>query len=224
MKTLLVVLLTGIGIAARAQEVPKAQNFSRYQGLLDHSPFAVATAVAPPTTASFAKDLYIANAARSPDGDLITIASTSDKNFKKYVTTKTPVDGYSISNIEWSEKVGATKVTIAKDGQFATLTFNQALLTQPLANAPNQPVQPQPMQPQIGQPPVPQPQIPQPQNPAVAMPAQPGAVPAAGAIKPAPIPMLPTPPPRVRGVIPRNPATRDGMQPAAPNATPQPEL
>jgi hypothetical protein len=40
------------------------------------------------------------------------------------------VDGYSIASIEWSEKVGETKVTISKDGKFATLTFNQALLSQ----------------------------------------------------------------------------------------------
>ena len=60
----------------------------------------------------------------------MTIASTADHNFKKYLTTKEPVDGYSIANIEWSDKVGGTKVTISKDGNFATLTFNQALLSQ----------------------------------------------------------------------------------------------
>jgi hypothetical protein len=77
----------------------------------------------------------VANAAHSPDGDLVTIASTSDHNFKKYLTTKGSVDGYSIANIEWSERVGATKVTISKDGNFATITFNQALLQQSAPNA-----------------------------------------------------------------------------------------
>jgi hypothetical protein len=103
--------------------------------MVDQSPFALATAVAAPAaTPDFAKDLYIANAARSPDGDMVTLASTSDHNFKKYLTTREPVDGYSIANIEWSDKVGATKVTISKDGNFATITFNQALLSQPGAN------------------------------------------------------------------------------------------
>ena len=55
----------------------------------------------------------------------------TDKDFKKYVTTKTPVDGYAISSIEWSDKVGETKVTISKDGQYATLTFNQAEISKP---------------------------------------------------------------------------------------------
>jgi len=55
--------------------------------------------------------------------------SSSDRNLKKYLTTSEPVDGYSIASIEWSEEVGKTKVTIGKDGQFATLTFNQSLLS-----------------------------------------------------------------------------------------------
>jgi hypothetical protein len=65
----------------------------------------------------------------------VTLASTSDHNFKKYLTTREPVDGYTIANIEWSDKVGATKVTISKDGNFATLTFNQAFLSQSAPNA-----------------------------------------------------------------------------------------
>src|SRR6266699_5664625 len=115
-------------VRSEADEVlPPRFNFDRYSRMVEHSPFAIATAVAAPAaTPDFAKDLYIANAARSQDGDLVTIASTGDHNFKKYLTTKEPMDGYSISSIEWSDKVGQTKVTISKDGNFATLTFNQA--------------------------------------------------------------------------------------------------
>jgi hypothetical protein len=131
-----VVLLLG-AIRSEAEEVlPPHFNFERYTKMVDHSPFAVATSVAAPAaTPDFAKDLYIANAARSPDGDMVTLASTSDHNFKKYLTTREPVDGYGIANIEWSDKVGATKVTISKDGNFATITFNQALLSQGAQNA-----------------------------------------------------------------------------------------
>ena len=111
--------------------LPPRFNFDRYTRMVDQSPFAIATAAAlPEATPDFAKDLYIANAARSPEGDLVTIRSSSDQNFKKYLNTREPVDGYSISHIDWSEDVGKTKVTISKDGKFATLTFNQALLAQ----------------------------------------------------------------------------------------------
>jgi hypothetical protein len=124
-------------ICAQAEEVlPPRFTYDRYSKMVDNSPFAIATAVAAPAaTPDFAKDLYVANAARSPDGDLVTIASTSDHNFKKYLTTKGSVDGYSVANIEWSERVGATKVTISKDGNFATITFNQALLQQSAPNS-----------------------------------------------------------------------------------------
>ena len=130
--TLATILAIAGATYSQAEDVlPPQYNFDRYSKMMDQSPFAVASAVAAPAaTPDFAKDLYIANAAKSQDGDLVTIASTADHNFKKYLTTKEPVDGYSIANIEWSDKVGRTKVTISKDGNFATLTFNQALLSQ----------------------------------------------------------------------------------------------
>ncbi len=134
----LTLILAVLGVIdSQAEEVlPPQFNFDRYSKMVDKSPFAIATAVAAPAaTPDFAKDLYIANAARSPDGDMVTLASTSDHNFKKYLTTKEPMDGYSIANIEWSDKVGETKVTIGKDGNFATITFNQALLSQTGPNA-----------------------------------------------------------------------------------------
>lgn len=193
------ILAAFIAAAIRADDIPKRFNFERYQVMLDRSPFAVATAVAAPAaTPDFARDLYVANAAKSPDGDLVTIASSSDKTFKKYLSTKEPVDGYSVANIEWSDKVGATKVTISKDGKFATLTFNQALLAQPGSSAPG-------------------PSQPQPQSPATVQ--QPGIQPPQTTFpKPAPVPSLPNQ--RVRGVIQRNP---NAPPPENPNAVPKPE-
>lgn len=124
-------------ICARADDFPTKLNFDRYKAMLGHSPFATGTAVVvPAATPDFAKDLYVANAARSADGGMVTIASTSDKDFKKYLTTKIPVDGYEIVRIRWSNKVGGTKVTISKDAQLATISFNQMLSAQPLPNRP----------------------------------------------------------------------------------------
>lgn len=191
-KTLALALLATIPLSLLlADDVPKPFTFARYQAMLDRSPFAVATAVAAPApTPNFAKDLYVANAAHSKDGDFVTIASSADKAFKKYLSTNAPEDGYAITSIEWSDKVGATKVTISKEGQTATLAFNEALLKQAVpANQPPQ-IQAQPIVPQppaVMQQPSVQQQNVQPRGPA-------------------PIPQLPTPPPRVRGVIPKNPA------------------
>src|SRR5213596_1676504 len=127
---LLTLILAVLGVIySQAEEVlPPQFNFDRYSKMVDQSPFAIATAAAlPEATPDFAKDLYIANAARSPEGDMVTIRSGSDQNFKKYLTTREPVDGYSIAQIEWSENLGKTTVTIGKDGKFATLTFNQSV-------------------------------------------------------------------------------------------------
>jgi hypothetical protein len=195
--------------AVRASDVvPKRTEFARYQTMLEHSPFAVATAVAlPAATPSFAKDLYIANAARSPEGDLVTIASASDKNFKEYLSTKEPnIHGYAIANIEWSDQMGRTKVTISKDGQFASVTFNQALLSVNPGSAGSVPgpgfIQPQP-------------QVP---APVVYPPGQNVAPAPVG--RPA-IPTVPTPPPRIRGMIQRNPSVAVPPQGAVPAPPPQ---
>ena len=202
--TLSVLLFMGISLPLRmvvGQDIPKPFAIARYQPMMDHSPFAVATKVAAPAEApNFAKDLYIANAARSKEGDMVTLASSTDKNFKKYLISGTTMDGYSIANIEWSDKVGETKVTISKDGQSATLGFNEALLRQPGQAGP------------AGNPP------PAAAPPAFVAPqeskekqAQMSTLPAANAAmavqptKPMPVPMVPTPQPKVRGVIPRNP-------------------
>lgn len=197
------VMVSPLGILF-ADDLPKAFTLARYQAMMDRSPFAVATAVAAPVaTPNFAKDLYVANAAHSKDGDFVTIASSADKNFKKYLTTTAEEDGYSITNIEWSDKVGATKVTITKDGQIATLTFNEALLRQPVAINPAPPPQPNYQAQPIVPPPVTAPQTTYQQQ------------------KPAPIPQLPTPPPRVRGVIPKNPTA---VTTPVPTPTPEVEL
>src|SRR5205814_10681865 len=97
-------LLLFVSAVWSADVLPKRNDFSHYQAMLEHSPFAVATASAlPAATPNFAKDLYIANAARSPEGDMVTLASAADKNFKEYLTTKGPNEhGYAVANIEWS--------------------------------------------------------------------------------------------------------------------------
>lgn len=180
-----------VAIAAQADDLPQRYNFDRYTAMLNRSPFAVATAVVAPAAApNFAKDLYVANAAHTADSDFVTIISGGDKNLKEYLSTKSPNEhGYSISNIQWSDKPGETKVTISKDGQFATLPFNQALLASPtVPTSPGaapitaQPITSMPAPVQTGTGMIPRP------------PSFPGGIPAPGQT------------PHVRGVIPRNPS------------------
>ena len=199
-----------------AEDLPKPFAFARYQSMSDRSPFSVATAMAAPAeTPNFAKDLYIANAAQSKEGVFVTVASTTDRNFKKYLTTAMAVDGYSISGVEWSDKVGATKVTINKDGQSATLSFNEALLHGPVGPGQN------PAQAQAAPPGG---KAPEGKEGAVAAAAPQGAPPAPPAqqqpaTKPMPVPVPPSSGPHTRGVIPRNPAPGStSIKPAPPKS------
>lgn len=185
-------------------ELPARQKFARYEPMVKRSPFAIATAGAPiPSAPDFAKDLYVANAAHSTDGDFVTLASTTDKNLKEYLNTKETIHGYSISNIQWSNQVGETKVTISKDGQFATLTFNEALLSQAIQNP----------APAVPQPPQPQPQA------GVGSPARMNnGNPQVPIQRPMPVPQIPTPPPHVRPTIRRKGAPQTPIrQPQLPS-------
>src|SRR6186713_3153798 len=106
-KKILIAATSFIGVAGplvmrAADEIPKQAVFARYEPMMNRSPFAVATAaVPPPSTPNFAKDLYIANAARLPDEGIVTLNSSTDKNMKEYLSTKGPnPHGYGVSNIE----------------------------------------------------------------------------------------------------------------------------
>jgi hypothetical protein len=175
----ILVLAVAAGNCFAIDDVPKRPPFDRYAAMMNKSPFAVATAVMNVEKANFAKDLYLANAAKLPDGDMITVQSAVDRGMKEYLTTKAPNDhGFAIVSIDWSERPAETKATISKDGQVATISFNQTLMAQtPQSNQP-------PMAP--GQPTVPS-YVPSRPN----MPAG-----------------VPTPIPRVRPMIPRNPQGR----------------
>ena len=79
-------------ISGKADDnLPSHFNFDRYSAMVDHSPFAIATAVAlPAATPDFAKDLYVANAAHSPEGDMVTIASSSDRISRNILLPESP--------------------------------------------------------------------------------------------------------------------------------------
>lgn len=126
--------LLAAGTIARADDaIPKRADFSRYLAMVEKSPFTIATApVQVDTTPSWSKDLFIANAAHTPEADLLTISSMADRNMKEYLSTEGPnPKGYSVGSIEWSDKPGATKATICKDGLCAPVGFNEALVSQP---------------------------------------------------------------------------------------------
>ena len=188
----------GLANAWAEDEIPQPEKFSRYEPMLKHSPFAVATAGAPVGAApDFARELYVANAGHSGDGDFVTIASTTNRDLKLYLTTKQAEDGYAVPNIQWSDRVGETKVTITKDGQVATLSFNEAVLSQAIQNP-----APQGVRPANGMIPGVATNV----NPSVPMPVP----------RPMAVPMIPPPPPHTRPIIRRGGVQGDPLRQPTP--------
>lgn len=74
-----VIFSTGTAVAA---ETAKANQLSRYAAMLDRSPFAVATPEAPADAAPpSVKDLFVASVACLDEECLVTLGSSSDRNF-----------------------------------------------------------------------------------------------------------------------------------------------
>ncbi len=200
---LILSLLLATLAPAQADVLPKAEKFSRYEPMLKHSPFAVASAVAPVVDApAFTKDLYLANAAlSSPDNTgYLTVASTSDRNLKEYLSTKEPNEhGYAVVSIQWSDRVGETKATISKDGQSGSIGFNEAVLSEVMPNTPVAPLQAFQPPERAGRPPT---------NLPMPLP------------RPMAIPTIPTPPPHIRNVIRRGGALQKAREVPRPEKTP----
>ena len=87
MKAKLIVAIGVMPVIALADSLlPPRPDFNRYRGMLNLS-FAIATVV-PTATHDFAKNLYVANIACNGQDCVVTLASTTDKNFKKEVPVK----------------------------------------------------------------------------------------------------------------------------------------
>jgi len=110
-----------------AAEVP----LTRYQAMIDKSPFALATA--PPTPApekaeaSFAQAFYIAGMAQLPAGDLVTIFSKdAQQSFSLQVGES--FSGITLTSVAWSAEVGKSKATLKKGNEFGEIGFDEAAL------------------------------------------------------------------------------------------------
>jgi len=149
MKRLLLLLtlpLLGLTNAARAEDdLPAPAKFARYEAMLKRSPFCRRHRHRPGRSHTGFRERPLRGQCRAFGRRRFRDALFDDgQEPEEYLNTKETVGGYTISNIQWSDRVGETKVTISKDGQFATLTFNEALLSQAIQN----PVNPMVQQPQ----------------------------------------------------------------------------
>ena len=109
--------------------LPVALPLERYQALLEHSPFALASQAAPTApvaVAGFAKDLVLTGAARLARGEFITLASR-DQTQRFSLKSGETYNGISLVSVTWSDAVGKTKVTLKCGSEFGVVGFDEAL-------------------------------------------------------------------------------------------------
>ena len=141
-------LALSAGAVATQSILPEALPPVRYEKLLGRSPFALATEPLPPPPPGpgpFA-DLYVAAMTRVKDAtgkveDRVTIKSRSNQTSFTLAGSEAK-DGFQIATIEWSDRVGASKVTLKKGSEFGTIEFGQASLKTPPRPAPAPPPRP----------------------------------------------------------------------------------
>ncbi len=133
---MLVALLAWDPLADAQEAIPANFPASRYEAMIQEAPFAVATAAEPVVAApSFAAELYVTGVARIGDNDLVTLSSRDKtKHFSLSSGEAGPnTEGIEIVQVDWSDSIGGTKVSVKKAGEFATLEFDRAELAMPLA-------------------------------------------------------------------------------------------
>lgn len=125
--------LLALPLAAFAGEQapkPESEPISRYQAMMDRSPFALATEAAPPPVpenAGFTKDLVLTGAVRFNEGAYITLA-TRDQNQRFTLRTGETSNGISLVSVAWSETSGKTTATLQKGAEYGTIRFDEAAL------------------------------------------------------------------------------------------------
>jgi len=114
-----------------AGDQPAAFSLDRYQGMIDRSPFAVASQGATPPSApdavGFAKDLVLTGVVRLNDGEYVTIASR-DQSQRFGLMRGETYNGITVASVEWSDAIGKTKVTLKRGSEYGVVSFDEAVV------------------------------------------------------------------------------------------------
>jgi hypothetical protein len=111
------------------QPLPTPYPEARYYQMSLRSPFAVATAAATPAaTPGFATQLYVDAVWRIGNSDYAAIKSRDpdQQNVLVVEVGQTTPDGIKAERVKWSDEMGKSTVDVSKDGEKATLAFDEA--------------------------------------------------------------------------------------------------
>ena len=134
--------LAGLAPAADDSDViPSAFPISRYEKTLSRSPFALPTSTAPSVAPAqkqpgWSDDLFILGVMTVGEKNIVTISQRGDSQRFLLASGEESPQGISVINIQWSEQLGQTRVTVKKGSEFAVLLFDQASLASSRSSAP----------------------------------------------------------------------------------------
>lgn len=139
-----------------SQPLPTPFPEARYSRMSLRSPFAVATATATAApTPGFAAQLYVDGVAHVGSSDFVAIKSRDpdQPNVIFLEVGKSTPDGLKADRIKWSDETGKSTVDVSKDGEKATLAFDEAnIKSAPAGPGPGGPAQRLPALPNFGRP------------------------------------------------------------------------
>ncbi|MDD5350825.1 MAG: hypothetical protein PHQ12_11495 [Chthoniobacteraceae bacterium] len=108
---------------------PEPAPLSRYQAMIERTPFALATETAPAAAATesagFTKDLVLTGAVRLGRGEYITVSSR-DQSQRFTLRTGETYNGISIASIAWSDAVGRTIATLKRGSEYGVIRFDES--------------------------------------------------------------------------------------------------
>ena len=137
----LALALAGSARAEDPEVIPAAYPLSRYEKTLARSPFALPTSNAPSVAQAqkqpgWSDDLFIAGVMTIGEKNVVTISQRGDAQRFLLASGEESPQGVSVINVQWSEQLGQTRVTVKKGAEFAVLLFDQASLASTRTAAP----------------------------------------------------------------------------------------
>ncbi len=137
MRTAILILAASVAAATAPggeSPIPTAPPAERYARMSQHSPFALATAAAPvaPPQASFATNWFVTGIGRLNNIDFVSIqARDLSTQFSLIGHEPNRQNEVSLVEVQWSEFIGKSTVTLRKGSEVARLEFNEAVVRGP---------------------------------------------------------------------------------------------
>jgi len=131
---------------ACGSDLPQPLLLSRYQEMIDKSPFAVATPVAAPEekSAPFVENLYVNGITQMGAGYFVSIRSKDQQQgFSLFTGGKGP-DGITLVSVAWDPVVEKSRVRLARGSEQGDILFDQAAVHAPPVAAGGKPNVPRP--------------------------------------------------------------------------------